>query len=47
MQIQGTFSIATTLQGNEELREIVEQHESVAHKAAIKIDEIVRYHTPL
>ena len=33
--------MSTALQGNEELRMIVEQHESVAHDAATKMDEIV------
>ena len=34
-------ALATALQGNEELREIVGQHESVAKEAATTIDKIV------
>ena len=37
-------ALATALQGNKELRMILEQHESVAHEAATKIDEIVLEH---
>ena len=34
-------ALATALQGKEELREIVGQHETVAMEAATRIDEIV------
>ena len=34
-------SLATALKCNEELREIVGQHETVAMEAATRIDEIV------
>ena len=34
-------ALATALQGNEELREIVGQHKTVAMEAATRIDEIV------
>ena len=38
--------LVTALKGNEELMEIVGQHESVAKEAAKKIDEIVMKETP-
>ena len=33
-------ALATALQGNEELREIIGQHETVAKEAATRIDDI-------
>ena len=34
-------ALATALQGNEDLREMVGQHEAVAMETATRIDEIV------